>query len=81
MGLRLQKIGKKEEALAAWEKLTDSPIDEIKARAQFAVVSEQLDEKKIEPKDAVAKLEALRYLWRGDTFEFDLPAGEVSELA
>ncbi|MDQ7247311.1 hypothetical protein [Dongia sedimenti] len=71
-GLRLQKIGKKEEALAAWEKLTDSPIDEIKARAQFAVVSEQLDEKKIEPKDAVAKLEALRYLWRGDTFEFDL---------
>ncbi len=71
-GLRQQKIGQKEAALATWEKLTDSPIDEIKARAQFAVVSEQLDEKKIDPKDAVAKLEALRYLWRGDTFEFDL---------
>ncbi len=36
------------------------------------MISEQLDEKKIDPKDAVAKLEALRYLWRGDTFEFDL---------
>lgn len=71
-GLRQQKIGQKEAALATWEKLADSPIDEIKARAQFAVVTQQLDEKKIEPKDAVVKLEALRYLWRGDTFEFDL---------
>lgn len=71
-GLRQQKIGQKDAALATWEKLTDSPIDEIKARAQFAVVSQQLDEKKIEAKDAVAKLEALRFLWRGDTFEFDL---------
>jgi hypothetical protein len=44
----------------------------VKARSQFAVVSQQLDDKKIDPKDAVTKLEALRYLWRGDTFEFDL---------
>ena len=71
-GLRQQKIGQKEAALATWQKLTESPVDEIKARAQFAVVTEQLEEKKIKPEDAVAKLEALRYLWRGDTFEFDL---------
>jgi tetratricopeptide (TPR) repeat protein len=71
-GLRLQKIGKKAEALEVWEKLVDSPVDEVKARAQFAVVSQQLEDRKIEPKDAVAKLEALRFLWRGDTFEFDL---------
>jgi hypothetical protein len=71
-GLRQQKIGQKAAALATWEKLTDSPVAEVKARATFAVVSQQLDEKTIDPKDAVAKLEALRYLWRGDTFEFDL---------
>jgi hypothetical protein len=71
-GLRQQKMGQKEAALATWEKLTDSPIDEIKARSTFEVVSQQLEEKKIEPKDAVAKLEALRFLYRGDTFEFDL---------
>jgi hypothetical protein len=71
-GLKLLKLGKKEEALKTWEPLADSPIDEVRARAQFEVVQEQLAEKKIEPKDAVAKLEALRYLWRGDTFEFDL---------
>jgi len=35
-------------------------------------VSAQLDQKQIDPKDAVQKLEALRFLWRGDTFEFDL---------
>jgi hypothetical protein len=71
-GLRQQKIGQKEGALATWEKLTDSPIAEIKARSTFAVVSQQLEEKKIDPQDAVAKLEALRFLYRGDTFEFDL---------
>ncbi|WP_395017857.1 hypothetical protein [Dongia sp.] len=70
--LRQQKIGQKEGALATWEKLTDSPIDEIKARSTFEVVSQQLEEKKIDPKDAVAKLETLRFLYRGDTFEFDL---------
>ena len=71
-GLRQQKIGQKEAALVTLQKLLDSPVDELKARAQFAVVSAQLDDKKIEPKDAVAKLEALRFLYRGDTFEFDL---------
>ncbi|GAB2175276.1 tetratricopeptide repeat protein [Dongia sp. agr-C8] len=71
-GLRQQKMGQKDAALATWEQLTDSPIDEIKARSTFEVVSQQLAEKKIEPKDAVAKLEALRFLYRGDTFEFDL---------
>jgi hypothetical protein len=70
--LRLQKMGQKEAALAAWEKLTDSPIDEIKARSTFEVVSQQLADKTIDPKDAVTKLEAMRFLYRGDTFEFDL---------
>jgi hypothetical protein len=71
-GLRLLKIGQKDAALAAWEKLVDSPVDEVKARSQFAVVSQQLEDKKIDPRDAVRKLEALRFLYRGDTFEFDL---------
>ena len=71
-GLRLAKLGQKDAARQAWEKLVDSPIDEIKARTRFALVSQQLDEKTIEPKAAAEQLEALRYLWRGDTFEFDL---------
>ncbi|HVO04526.1 MAG TPA: hypothetical protein VMT54_20175 [Candidatus Cybelea sp.] len=71
-GLRQQKLGNNEAAMQIWASLTDSPIDEIKARSQFAVISQQLDEKKIAPQDALAKLEALRFLWRGGTFEFDL---------
>lgn len=71
-GLRLAKLGQKEAAKSAWEKVQDSPVDEIKARARFALVSQQLADKSIAPADAAKQLEALRYLWRGDTFEFDL---------
>jgi len=71
-GLRQLKLGKKDDAIATWQALANSPIDEIKAQAQFGVVSAQLEQKQIDPKDAVQKLEALRFLWRGDTFEFDL---------
>ncbi|HVY98417.1 MAG TPA: tetratricopeptide repeat protein, partial [Dongiaceae bacterium] len=71
-GLRLAKLGQKDAAKAEWEKLQDSPIDEIRARSRFALVSQALDDKSIDPADAARQLEALRYLWRGDTFEFDL---------
>ncbi|HVT50155.1 MAG TPA: hypothetical protein VHE77_01215 [Dongiaceae bacterium] len=71
-GLRLAKLGQKDAAKAAWEKLQDSPVDEIKARSRFALVSQELDDKSIDPAEAAKELEALRFLWRGDTFEFDL---------
>jgi hypothetical protein len=71
-GERLMKLGKKKEALDAWQALVDNPSDEIKAKSRFAVISAKLDDKSIDPKDAVAQIEALRYLWRGDTFEFDM---------
>ncbi|MES1152008.1 MAG: hypothetical protein ABUL54_08935, partial [Dongia sp.] len=71
-GLRLSKLGQKPAARLVWEKLQDSPVDEIKARSRFALISDQLEQKTIDPADAAKQLEALRYLWRGDTFEFDL---------
>jgi hypothetical protein len=71
-GLRLQKLGQKDAAKQAWTKVADSDIDEIKARARFALVSQELADKSIQPADAAKELEALRYLYRGDTFEFDL---------
>jgi hypothetical protein len=71
-GLRLMKLGKKKEALDIWQGLVDNPSDEIKAKSRFAVVSAELEGKSIDPKDAATRIEALRYLWRGDTFEFDL---------
>jgi tetratricopeptide (TPR) repeat protein len=71
-GQRLMKLGKKKEALDIWQGLVDNPSDEIKAKSRFAVVSAKLEDKSIDPKDAATQIEALRYLWRGDTFEFDL---------
>jgi hypothetical protein len=71
-GLRLAKLGQKDAALPIWQRLQNSPVNEVRARATFALVSQQLDDKTITPSDAAKQLEALRYLWRGDTFEFDL---------
>ena len=72
--LRLAKLGQKDVAPGSpGQSLQDSPVDEIKARARFDLVSQQLDAKSDrDPADAAKQLEALRYLWRGDTFEFDL---------
>ncbi len=65
------KGGKKDEAIAAWAALADSPVDEVHARSQFDMTELQLAEKKIDAKQA-SQLEALRFVWRGTDFEFDL---------
>lgn len=71
-GLRLLKTGEKEKAKVALESLAESPIDEIRAKSQFTLIDEKLAAGEMQPKDAIEPLEALRYLWRGDNFEFDL---------
>lgn len=78
-GLRQLKMGRMDEALATWEALKDSPVEEVKALSQFAVVSEKLRSKKMTPQDAIQPLEDLRFLSRGGDFEFGLlrKLGEV----
>ncbi len=71
-GLRLLKSDEKEKALVALEGLAESPIDEIKAKSQLTLINLKLADGEMLPKDAIAPLESLRFLWRGDNFEFDL---------
>lgn len=71
-GLQLVQGGKKDEAIKAWAALADSPVDEVHARSQFDMTELQLAEKKIDTKQAAKQLEALRFVWRGTDFEFDL---------
>ena len=71
-GLRLLKSGEKEKALVALEGLAESPIDEIRAKSQLTLIDQKLADGEMQPKDAIAPLESLRFLWRGDNFEFDL---------
>ncbi len=42
------------------------------AKADFAKVSMLLDAGKMSPEDTINDLEALRFAWRGDSFEFDV---------
>lgn len=78
-GLRQLKLGKAEEAFKTWEALNNSPVDDVKAESQFAIINEKLRTKKMTPAEAVEPLEALRFLSRGGGFEFALlrKLGEV----
>jgi hypothetical protein len=71
-GLQLAQAGNKEEAIKTWSALADSPVDEVHARSQFDLTELQLAEGKIDERQAAAQLEALRFVWRGTDFEFDL---------
>ncbi len=71
-GLQQASGDNKEEAIKIWSGLADSPIDEVRARSQFDLTELQLAEGKIDKKQAAVQLEALRFVWRGTDFEFDL---------
>ena len=66
------KAGDRDQALALWARLADSPLDDIKARSQFDLVEEKLKGGDIKPAEAIAPLEALRFVNRGGDFEFNL---------
>lgn len=71
-GLQLARGENKAEAIKIWTGLADSPVDEVRARSQFDLTELQLSEGKIDARQAAAQLEALRFVWRGTDFEFDL---------
>jgi hypothetical protein len=66
------KAGDRDDALVLWSKLEDSPLDDIRALSQFDLVEERLKGGEIKPAEAIAPLEALRFVNRGGDFEFDL---------
>jgi hypothetical protein len=66
------RTGERDLALALWASLSDSSLDDIKARSQFDLVEERLKGGELKPADAIAPLEALRFVNRGGEFEFKL---------
>ena len=71
-GLRLMKLGQMDEAFTTWDALKNSPVEDVRAQSQFAIVTEKLRAKQMTPQDAIQPLEALRFLSRGGDFEFAL---------
>jgi hypothetical protein len=66
------KLGERDQALALLAGLAESPLDDIKARSQFDLVEERLKGGELKPAEAIAPLEALRFVNRGGDFEFKL---------
>lgn len=56
-------------ATEAWTKLSEGRDDYYRAKSGLSLTRLQLEEKKITPAEAINRLEALRYAWRGDELE------------
>lgn len=62
--------GEEDKALEMWEPLAKDFTDEMyRAKAGFAATDLLYRKKKIPPAEAVDRLEAMRYVWRGDELE------------
>lgn len=66
------RAGERDQAMALWASLANSPFDDVKARSQFNLVEERLKSGEMKPAEAIAPLEALRFINRGGEFEFNL---------
>ncbi|HET6156809.1 MAG TPA: hypothetical protein VFE34_00555 [Dongiaceae bacterium] len=66
------RAGDRERALGLWASLKDSPLDDVKALSQFDLVEERLKGGELKSIEAIAPLEALRFVNRGGDFEFKL---------
>ncbi|PJK28244.1 tetratricopeptide repeat protein [Minwuia thermotolerans] len=64
--------GETEDAADLFAELSESVQRSVRARARFAETDLLLDDERITRKDAIERLERLRFAWRGDVFEFDL---------
>lgn len=71
-GYLAKKLDKIPEAISLWETVAAIGDRPSRAKAAFARINALLEQKEIKPKEAIEKLQALRFAWRNDVFEFDL---------
>ena len=71
-GRREQQLGQLEPALEQWVAVSASGDRQARARALYARAMALYDGKKASRIDTINTLDALRFSWRGDAFEFTL---------
>ncbi|HEY1503523.1 MAG TPA: hypothetical protein VGF92_04435, partial [Stellaceae bacterium] len=71
-GRREQQLGQLEPALEAWVKVAASGDRKARARALYGRAMALYDNKRASRLDTINALDALRFSWRGDAFEFTL---------
>ncbi len=63
---------KPDEATALWQSTIDSEDPYARPRAEYALIQHGAETETLERKEIIARLERLRFAWRGDKFEFDV---------
>jgi len=71
-GVLYSKTGKTEMAEKLWHEVVKKQDRLYKIRAELALVDLGVASKSLTPKQAVGRLEGLRFAWRGDDLEFDI---------
>ena len=71
-GRREQELGQLEPALEEWVKVAAAGDRKARARALYARAMALYDSKQTSRLDTINALDALRFSWRGDAFEFTL---------
>ena len=72
--------GKPDEAREIWAALERGEPSPARVLATLALVDEEMKEKRLTPEQATARVEQLRYIWRGDDLEFAV-LRKLGELA
>lgn len=68
----LAGLGKVDEAMGLYEIVERSDIEPAVAKARIDMLTLDLKQKKIEADDAIAKLEGMQMMWRGDSTEVEM---------
>lgn len=71
-GALAELTGDYEEAIAKWEKVENGPDRYARSRAALARIELLFRTEEINAGKATEELEKLRFVWRGDSFEFQL---------
>lgn len=69
---RLYLEGDKETAATLWQRVAESEHTPSRARARLALLDLAIEEGSLPAEKAIEELERLRFIWRGDQFEFSL---------
>jgi len=75
LGLAHARAGSVEQADRIWRRLERGPHDETRIKASYARATMRLDAGLIEPRTALAELEAARPVWRGHPWELTMLDG------
>jgi tetratricopeptide (TPR) repeat protein len=71
-GHQLKLKGETGKAVALWKTIAEEGVRPTRAKASFAVVNTLLESGEIELPEAINRMEALKFAWRNNVFEFDL---------